>query len=95
MNETSGLRVSVDVGCYQHSVAVGLVDGTLLDEFELSHDPAGFDRFFKRIDGLCERHGNMVSVAMEGYNGWHGRWTRWSARKAWGQVLKSLGQVLY
>ena len=70
MNETSGLRVSVDVGCYQHSVAVGQADGTLLEEFELSHDPAGFDRFFERIDRLRERHGSAVSVAMEGYNGW-------------------------
>ena len=56
MNETSGLRVSVDVGCYQHSVAFGLSDGTLLAEFELSHEPAGFDRFFERIDRLRERH---------------------------------------
>ena len=70
MNETTGLRVSVDVGCYQHSVAVGLSDGTLLDEFELLHDPAGFDRFFERIDRLRDRHGSTVSVAMEGYNGW-------------------------
>lgn len=70
MDRTSGLRVSVDVGCYRHSVAVGLADGTLLEEFELSHDPVGFDLFFERIDGLCERHGSTVSVAMEGYNGW-------------------------
>jgi len=41
MSDTSGLRVSVDVGCYRHSVAVGLADGTLLDEFELAHDPTG------------------------------------------------------
>jgi len=69
MNETSGLRVSFDVGCYQHSVAIGLADGILPDEFELSHDPVGFDRLFERIERLCERRGNMVSVAMEGYNG--------------------------
>ena len=29
------LRVSVDVGCHQHSVAIGLANGSLLDEFDI------------------------------------------------------------
>src|SRR6056297_1559992 len=70
MDKVTGLRVSVDVGCYQHSVAVGLADGTLLDEFELAHDPTDFDEFFERILRLCQQHVSAVSEAMEGYNGW-------------------------
>ena len=50
MTSTTGIRVSIDVGCYQHSVAVGLADGQLLDEFDIDHEAAGFSEFFKLID---------------------------------------------
>lgn len=70
METTSDLRVSIDVGCYQHSVAVGLPCGKLLEEFELAHEPEGFDRFFDCVEMLKQRYGGEVSVAMEGYNGW-------------------------
>ena len=63
------LRVSIDVGCYRHSVAVGLSDGQLLAEFEIPHNQSGFDEFFARI-GAYERQYCAVAVAMEGYNGW-------------------------
>lgn len=63
------LRVSVDVGCYQHSVAIGLADGSLLDEFDIPHRPEGFTEFFSRIETHRRRHGGEVAVAMEGYNG--------------------------
>lgn len=43
------IRVSLDIGCRLHSVAVGLSDGNLLDEFEISHTKEGFETFFKRI----------------------------------------------
>ncbi len=33
------LRVSVDVGSRRHSVAVGLPDGRVLEEFEITHGP--------------------------------------------------------
>ena len=64
------LRVSVDVGCYQHSVAIGLANGSLLDEFDIPHRPEGFSEFFSRIESFRERHGGNVAVAMEGYNGY-------------------------
>lgn len=44
------LRVSVDVGCYQHRVAIGLSSGEVVDEFDILHQPAGFDYFFARIE---------------------------------------------
>jgi len=64
------IQVSVDVGCYRHSVAVGLPCGQLLDEFELDHQRQGFDGFFARIGHLQQHHGGEVLVAMEGFNGW-------------------------
>jgi len=70
METRSELRVSIDVGCYHHSVAVGFPNGMLLEEFELAHGQEGFDRFFERIDDFQQCHGGEVSVAMEGYNGW-------------------------
>lgn len=62
--------VSLDVGCRFHSVAVGLSDGNLLDEFEISHTKEGFETFFKRIQQHELKHKLSVSIAMEGYNGY-------------------------
>jgi len=63
------LRVGVDVGSQCHSVAVGLTDGSLLEEFEIPHTAAGFGDFFARIEGHAKRHPYPIAVAMEGYNG--------------------------
>jgi len=67
---THTLRVGIDVGSTRHRVAVGLPDGTLIDEFDIDHHTAGFNQFFRRIAVLEARHPLPVSVAMEGYNGW-------------------------
>ena len=64
------IRVSVDVGCHSHSVAIGLSGGELLEEFEIDHNPEGFGQFFTRIARQESRYGFPVSVAMEGYNGY-------------------------
>ena len=50
MNNTPQLCVSVDIGCRQHSVAIGLPNGDVLDEFDILHRPEGFKQFFERID---------------------------------------------
>ena len=63
------LRVGVDVGSRCHSVAIGLSDGSLLEEFEITHNPEGFRAFFARIEACARRHGVPIAVAMEGYNG--------------------------
>jgi len=63
------LRVGVDVGAQRHSVAVGLTDGRLLDEFEIPHTAAGFEDFFTRIEGHARCYPDPIAVAMEGYNG--------------------------
>jgi transposase len=64
------IRVSIDVGCYQHAVAVGLSTGALIDEFEMDHNQAGFDSFFEKIHTIETQYMAPVSIAMEGYNGW-------------------------
>ena len=71
-NELSPLevRVGIDIGGAQHSVAVGLSDGSLLDEFDIGHHPDGFNQFFDRVTKHSdENNGCGVRVAMEGYNG--------------------------
>ena len=40
------IRMSIDVGCHIHRVAVGLSNGQLLDEFDVKHAALGFDGFF-------------------------------------------------
>ena len=64
------LRVSVDVGCRCHSVAIGWPDGQVLEEFEIAHRPEGFEEFFSRIEKHQKANGCGVAVAMEGYNGY-------------------------
>jgi transposase len=66
----SYIRVSVDVGCHNHSVAIGLPTGEVLDEFDLAHRPEGFELFFARVERYQRQYGGEVAVAMEGYNGW-------------------------
>jgi len=34
-------RVSIGVGCHHHSVAIGLLEGHIIDEFEIKHDLNG------------------------------------------------------
>ncbi len=63
------LKVSIDVGCHRHSVAVGLSTGELLEEFDIDHRPEGFAEFFSRVERYQRRYPGPVSVAMEGYNG--------------------------
>ena len=64
------IRVSVDVGSRRHSVAIGLSNGELLEEFEISHRVEGFEEFFSHIEKHQKQKDCPVAVAMEGYNGW-------------------------
>ncbi|SDW16626.1 IS110 family transposase [Nitrosomonas communis] len=70
INNTSQIYVSIDIGCRQHSVAIGLPKGDVLDEFDILHRPEGFKQFFERIEHHHRYHGGTVVVAMEGYNGY-------------------------
>jgi transposase len=67
---SSELQVAVDVGCMRHRVAIGLADGKLLEEFDITHNAAGFAEFFGRVERHERQWGLPVSVVMEGYNGY-------------------------
>ena len=64
------IRVSIDVGCKFHQVAVGLSSGEILDEFSIVHQPDGFRTFFTKLEQLERQYQCPVRVAMEGYNGY-------------------------
>ena len=61
MDNTPQIYVSVDIGCRQHSVAIGLSNGDVLDEFAIFHRPEGFKQFFERIEHHRQRHGGAVA----------------------------------
>lgn len=63
------LHVSIDVGCYQHSIAIGLANGQYLGNFDIGHNKKGFECFFRKIEKYKEQSNGQVSIAMEGYNG--------------------------
>ena len=64
------IRVSVDVGSRSRSVAIGLPNGEVLEEFEIAHRVEGFKDFFSHIEKHRKQRNCPVAVAMEGYNGW-------------------------
>ena len=64
------LCVGIDVGYRAHRVGIAHPDGTILDEFGISHDQAGFGEFFRRVDTYSMRLSLPVAVAMEGFNGY-------------------------
>jgi transposase len=61
------LRVGVDVGTECHSIAVGLTDGSVLEEFEIPHTAAGFRDFFARIERHAKRHAGLILVQQRGW----------------------------
>ena len=64
------LRVGIDVGYKTHRVAIADPDGNILEEFNIPHTAAGFERFFARVEHHRRKDGLPVAVAMEGYNGY-------------------------
>ena len=70
MNTTEEIRVCMDIGSRNHRVGIGLSNGPLLEEFDITHTPTGIDHLFERIDSYVRQHKLPVSVAMEAYNGY-------------------------
>jgi len=71
MPTAAEIRVSIDVGCHSHSVAIGLPTGDVLEEFDLQHRPEGFDLFFARVERCQRRYGGEVAVARAYLSGQH------------------------
>ena len=70
INNSPQIYVSVDIGCRQHSEAIGLPNGDVLDEFAILHRPEGFKQFFERIEHHRQHYDGAIAVAMEGHNGY-------------------------
>ena len=64
------IMVAIDVGSRVHTVGVGLGDGQVVDEFEIGHNRAGFEEFFRRIERQRKQRRLPVVVGMEGTGGW-------------------------
>ena len=64
------LCVGIDVGCRTHRVGIAHPDGSILEEFGISHCDTGFRELFRRIENRRQKLSLAVAVAMEGYNGY-------------------------
>ena len=64
------LCVGVDVGYKAHRVGIARPDGSILEEFDISHSDAGFQEFFRRVEQHRQQMALPVAVAMEGHNGY-------------------------
>ena len=64
------LCIGIDVGCKAHRVGIATPDGSILEEFDISHTDAGFQEFFRRVEQRRQQLALPVAVAMEGYNGY-------------------------
>ena len=80
------IRVGSDVGCKAHRVAISDSDGSILEEFDISHTDAGFRDFFRRIEHHKHNLDLPVAVAMEGFNGY---------ARPLDQLIQERGYTLY
>jgi transposase len=51
-------------------VGIAHPDGSILEEFDISHNDVGFQEFFRRVEVHRQRVNLPVAVAMEGFNGY-------------------------
>ncbi len=65
----SQIRVGVDVGSESHHVGIACPEGSIIEEFDITHDQDGFGEFFDRIERRRNGSSSPVAVAMESYNG--------------------------
>lgn len=64
------IRVGIDVGCKAHRVGIAGPEGSLLEEFDISHSQEGFCEFFAGVERHRRDLNLPVAVAMEGFNGY-------------------------
>ena len=80
------LQIGIDVGSLNHAVAIGDGNGNIVKEFEITHTQKGFDDFFEAVENEANKRDAIITIAMEGYNGW--------ARPLDGLILQK-GYTLY
>lgn len=69
MTACARIEVGIDVGGHRHRVALAVPASPVIEEFDITHDRAGFDELFGRLSALERQHHLPVAVAMEGFNG--------------------------
>ncbi|MDI6868584.1 MAG: IS110 family transposase [Coprothermobacterota bacterium] len=80
------IRVGLDVGSKSYQVGIAGPDGTILEEFTITHSQEGFQKFFSSIERHQKEVDLPVEVAMEGYNG---------CARPLDQLIKKKGYRLY
>ena len=60
------LCVGIDAGCKAHRVGIAHPDGSILEEFDISHNDVGFQEFFHRVEVHRQRMNLPVAVATVG-----------------------------
>ena len=61
------LQIGIDVGSINHAIAIAKEDGTILQEFEISHNNKGFDSFFQIVDKLSSKYHAKVGTQWRTY----------------------------
>jgi len=62
--------MSVSMSAVSHIMSESLApDGSILEEFDISHTDAGFSEFFRRVEAHRFELSLPVAIAMEGYHG--------------------------
>jgi hypothetical protein len=90
-NKSVELRVSVDVGYRRHSVAIGLPNGEVLEEFEIAHRPEGFKEFFSRASRSTKTsEAARLRSRWKATTGMRGRWIAWCEREATGFTTSTI-----
>jgi hypothetical protein len=59
------LCVGIDVGCKAHRVGIARPDGSILEEFDISHNDVGFQEFFRHVEAHRHQLALAVAAAME------------------------------
>jgi len=64
------ITVGIDVGCYNHRVAIADSAGHIIEEFNIDHDHLGFAHLLYKLYCYEKDYDSSVVVAMEGVNGY-------------------------
>ena len=56
------LRVAIDIGSKKHRIGIGGTDGGVLEEFDITHDKAGFAAEWGHVFGIRSGSGSRPQL---------------------------------
>ncbi|MBE0634565.1 hypothetical protein IH601_01010, partial [Candidatus Bipolaricaulota bacterium] len=56
--------IGIDVGCKAHRIGIATPDGSILEEFDISHTDALFQDFIRRVETREQQLALPIAVAM-------------------------------